>query len=120
MTRRKEDGEQIDSKNIRKHTLQEVYKISDENICYVHGECFDGVDNLIVGHGNDNRIIELKKKIAMCEEDYDYTQSSKNEENEYKCLLRYIQRLRKDVEVCMGECKYFYSRIRKNIDVVKV
>ena len=102
------------------HTLQEVYKILDENICYVHGECFDGVDNLIVGHGNDNRIIELKKKIAMCKEDYDYTQSSKNEENEYKCLLRYIQRLRKDVEVCMGECKYFYSRIRKNIDVVKV
>jgi len=85
------------------HTLQEVYKISDENICYVYGECFDGADNLIVSHGNDNRIIELKKKIAMCEEDYDYTQSSKNEENEeneeneYKCLLRYIQRLRKEM-----------------------
>lgn len=102
------------------HTLQEIYNISDDNICYIHGECFDGADNLIVGHGNDNRIIELKKKIAICEEEYNYTQSEKNKENEYKCLLRYIQRLRKDVEVCMDEWKYFYSRMQKNIDVVRV
>ena len=55
----------------------------------------------------------------MCEEDYDYTQNCKNEENEYRCLLRYIQRLRKDVEVCMDECKFFYSRMRKKIDNVR-
>ena len=51
------------------HTLQQLYKISDDNIYYVHGECFgEDDDELIIGHGNDYRIYEIKKLIEKFEE----------------------------------------------------
>ena len=44
------------------HTLQRLYKITDDKIHYVHGECFgEDDDELIIGHGNNQRIDEIKK-----------------------------------------------------------
>lgn len=103
------------------HTLQKLYKISDDRIYYVHGECFGEDDNeLIIGHGNDYRINEIKKLIKSLEENYDFTQKSSNEINEYKCLLSYIKRLRKDVNSHMEMCDMFYRKIGDNLDCINV
>jgi hypothetical protein len=103
------------------HTLQQLYEISDDKIYYVHGECFgDDNDELIIGHGNDYRINEIKKLIEEYKEDYDFTQRSSNKINEHKCLLRYIERLRKDVNSYMEMCEIFYARIGDNLDCISV
>lgn len=104
------------------HTLQEIYDISDEKICYIHGECAEDEEDLIVGHGNDKKIRDIRKKIEEYELNKysDYYQSSRNRKNEYKCLLRYIEKMRKDVGTCMSKCIYFYSKIEKEIDCIKV
>lgn len=101
------------------HTLQQLYKISDDKIYYVHGECSGGDDDqLIIGHGNDDRINEIKELIEKLEEKYDFTQRSSNEINEYNCLLSYIKRLRKDVNTHMVMCDTFYRRLGDNIDCI--
>lgn len=103
------------------HMLQRMYKIPNNKIYYVHGECFgEDDDELIIGHGNDYRIDEIKKLIQKFEEKYDFTQKSSNKINEYNCLLRYIESLRKDVNSHMAMCDIFYRRIGDNLDCISV
>ncbi len=91
------------------HVLQSIYKIDSDAIEYVHGECTGSEDDeLIIGHGNDNRIDELSEKIEEFDSRALY-QRERTEQLEYKCLLRFIRRLRKDVEFCMWKCKFFYT-----------
>lgn len=102
------------------HVLQRIYKIDSFDIEYVHGECTgSGDDELIVGHGNDRRIEQLKKII----EGYDSRslyQSERTEQLEYECLLRFMQRLRKDVNYCMHICDGFYNRFNREPENIKV
>lgn len=103
------------------HILQNIYGVSDRHIYYVHGECKSNKCNeLIVGHGNDDRIEELRNKIYRLEKNYDYAQSSNNRINENKCLLSYIERLRKNVSMCMLGCGSYYDTIDEEIDKIVV
>lgn len=103
------------------HTLQELYEISNDKIYYVHGECFgEEDDELIIGHGNINRIDEIKKCIDELEENYNYTQQMNNNINEYNCLLKYVETLKKDVEKHRSECNNFYEKIIGNIDYINI
>lgn len=94
------------------HTLQKVYRIPNYRIHYVHGEC-TGNDNdeLIFGHGNVKRISEIKKKLYSYKDEDDYVQTLRNEKNENECLLRYIERLKKNVPYCIDLCEWFYKDI---------
>lgn len=103
------------------HTLQKIYNILDERIHYVHGECSgNNDDELIIGHGNDFRIKEIETDINRFEEEYDYTQTSRNRIDEFYCLLKFLKRIRKDVDICLTSCNWFYRDIDKDIDIVKV
>ncbi|NFH79640.1 hypothetical protein FDA09_07475 [Clostridium botulinum] len=103
------------------HTLQKIYNISDERIHYVHGECLgDYDDDLIIGHGNDKRIEEIEQDIYRLEQEYDYTQSKRNQIDEYNCLLRFLNKLRKDVDMCKVSCDSFYRQIGKDIKIINV
>lgn len=103
------------------HVLQKVYEIPSDKIYYVHGECSgEDDDELIIGHGNDLRINEIKKLIKDLEEKYDFTQGSNNRINEYECLLRYIKRLRKNVNSHMNMCDTFYRKIGDTLDCISV
>jgi hypothetical protein len=99
------------------HTLQKIYRVNDLKIHYIHGEC--GEEDLIVGHGEQKRLSEIEIKIDSLEDEYDYTQESSNRINEYKCLYRYIDNVKKDVDIHRLGAKRFYSQIR-NIDKVIV
>lgn len=103
------------------HTLQELYGVVDERIHYVHGECF-GTEkaDLVIGHGNDQRIEQIRTIIEERTEDYNYTQRSYNRINEYECVLRYIKKLRKDVDGCKISCNYFYRSIECDVDNVNI
>lgn len=103
------------------HTLQELYDINDERIHYVHGECHgeDGGE-LIIGHGNDSRILEIKYKIEKLDKEYDYTQRNYNRRNEYRCLHNYLKKLRKEVDACKINCDYFYGCFEEDIEIVKI
>lgn len=103
------------------HVLQQLYNVPDSRIHYVHGESTSDEEcNLIVGHGNDERIDELKAMINRLEEAYDYSQSMQNRIDENKCLLRYIERLRKNVSVCMLGCNSFYNSIEDDVTTISV
>lgn len=103
------------------HTLEKVYDISDQRVHYVHGECKEeDEEELIIGHGNDDRIEMIEEKIKLYEEKYDFTQSSRNRINEYKCLVRYLKRLRKDVDTCKNECKRFYYQVKTKPECINV
>lgn len=103
------------------HTLQELYSIDDDRIHYVHGECYgDDGGELVVGHGNDSRIQEIREIIDKLDEDYDYTQTSYNRINEYRCLLSYIRKLRKNVEECKEGCNYFYNSIQGEVENINL
>jgi len=103
------------------HTLQKIYNIFDERIHYVHGECLGNDDDeLIIGHGNDYRIKEIQRAIDRFEEEYDYSQTSRNRIDEYYCLLKFLKRIRKDVDICKTSCNWFYRDIYKDIDIIKV
>lgn len=103
------------------HTLQNIYKISEDRVHYVHGECLgNDNDELIIGHGNDVGIEEIKNKIDILEDEYDYSQSSSNEIGEYNCLLNILREFRKDVNGCKSYCRDYYNRINGDIDLIKV
>jgi hypothetical protein len=103
------------------HSLQKLYDIDDNKIHYVHGECYgDDGDELVVGHGNDSRIHEIEEVIESFNTNYDYTQRSYNRINEYRCLLSYIRKLRKNVEGCKVNCSYFYDGIDEEVENVNV
>ncbi|MBU3130278.1 bacteriophage abortive infection AbiH family protein [Clostridium tagluense] len=76
------------------HTLQRLYKISDDIIYYVHGECFgEEDDELIIGHGDEYRINEIKELIEKFEEKYDFTQVRNNQISEL--LIKIYQKAKK-------------------------
>lgn len=103
------------------HTLQKIYDIPNERIHYVHGECLgDDDDELIIGHGNDERIVEIEEAISELEQKYNYTQSSKNEIDEYDCLLRFLKKLRKNVNSCKVDCDSFFKKIGDGIKIINV
>lgn len=103
------------------HILQQIYNVPENQIVYVHGESkTDGENDLIIGHGNDRRIEKLKDRISKLEEDCDFSQSSQNRIDENKCLLRYLERLRKNVSLCMMRCDKFYDSINEDVDIIKV
>jgi hypothetical protein len=87
----------------------------------VHGESTaDEPCDLIVGHGNDERIEEIEGRIARMEADYDYSQSTQNRIDENRCLKRYLERLRKNVSLCMMGCSSFYNSITEDVGVINV
>lgn len=103
------------------HTLQNIYNIMDKKMHYVHGECLGNDDDeLIIGHGNFGRINALNEKISNLEEEYDYTQSSSNEIEEYNCLLRILRKFRKNVLKCKYYCNLFFNQIDDNIQTIRV
>ncbi|WP_312832509.1 AbiH family protein [Sedimentibacter saalensis] len=102
------------------HTLQKIYNISEERIHYVHGECLGNDDDLVIGHGNDYRIQQIKSDIEKFKEEYDYTQKSSNKINEYQCLLRFLNKLRKDVDFCKYMCELFYENMGTDLDCINV
>lgn len=103
------------------HSLQELYGIDDDRIHYVNGECHgDDGGKLIVGHGNDDRIQEIKNKIEKLDGEYDFTQRSYNRRNEYQCLHVYLKKLGKNVNECIMICDYFYESLDDDIENVKI
>lgn len=103
------------------HTLQEVYGISEEKIYYMHGECSNDLgDELIVGHGNNDRIAKLNQIIIDLNNNYRFTQPELNEINEYKSLVKYLENIRKDVQYCIDSASSFYKSKAKSVDVIRV
>lgn len=102
------------------HILQKIYGINEIAIQYVHGECTGSEDDeLIIGHGNSERIKELNKII----QEYDsrsLSQTGRTKQLEYECLKSFIRRLQKDVECCMGMCDWFYDRITEEPEYINV
>lgn len=92
------------------HTLEKVYGI--ENVFHIHGEGgADGEkDELIFGHGNDQIINELKRKIRDYE-GKDYDQSSRNRKNEYKSEAEVLSLLRKPVQICENSLRSILSNL---------
>lgn len=95
------------------HILERIYHIPDYRILHVHGENTEWGDcELIIGHGNDDAIREHEKIIEKFDGN-DYSQFSRNRENEYKCELYNLKALRKDVDMCMRSCNYFLNKIEQ-------
>lgn len=83
------------------HTLEEIYGI--HNVLHIHGEASQLFDNgLIVGHGNDDVINRMAKKIDQLELD-DYDQPSRNRKIEYKFEKEILAGLRKPVGYCLSK-----------------
>lgn len=101
------------------HTLQNVYDIADNKIHYIHGEC-NGYDELVIGHGNDNRIEEISKKIDKIKSEYTYTQSELNAINEHICILTYLEKTRKNVSYCKSMLNSFYKTNCNNVEAIRV
>jgi hypothetical protein len=102
------------------HTLQNIHKIPNDNIFYIHGECLDDDSYLTVGHGNDSALAELANQISIEETEYDYTQSSRNSIDEKECMLSFMKSLRKDVEVHLMFLTDFLKEISPNVDEIVV
>ena len=82
-------------------TLEEVYDIPYNRVLHIHGECaLDTKDgDLIVGHGNNSAIQDLRQKIAEIENGVDWLgfQSERNRLREYQCEKSILEDLKKDV-----------------------
>ncbi len=103
------------------HTLQNIYNIPDNIIHYVHGECTGSQDDeLVVGHGNDERINEIKRTVNTLREEYDWKQSSMNRINEHRSLIDFLTLLRKDVTACVNECAWFYDSITDDVHNITI
>jgi len=102
------------------HTLEKIYGIKEEKIYYIHGECNGSYSELIVGHGNDDRIEEIERKISELEENFDYSQKNYNNIEEYKCLLNHITDLKKNVGECRLKSQEFYKKNELVIDTIKI
>lgn len=114
-----EDNEKFVSFNYT-HTLQKVYGIEDSRIYFMHGECTGDDDELVIGHGNDMRIKSIRQKIKEKEENFSWTQAEQNEINEYKCLLTYLEKTRKNVGLCKSMARHFYTNNCKNLENIRV
>lgn len=103
------------------HILQEIYGIDEYRIHFIHGESYGNEDDkLIVGHGNDSRINEISDKIDELESKYNWTQRSKNEINECKCVHKFLLKTKKDIYACKRLCNYFYDSFASNIEIIRV
>lgn len=100
------------------HTLQRLYRIPDQKIFYIHGECMDENSTLIVGHGNEDIIPELACQIREAEAKYDYTQSSLNAIDEMSCMLSFIKELKKDVSLHLQQLSHVLQEISLPIDEI--
>lgn len=99
-------------------TIEKVYDIDDKNILYIHGKCGE---KLIVGHGDDKKIRHIENDIEELEKDYMFDQSQNNRIAENYCILRYLQKTRKDTESCRDDAKWFYeNRVKNNVEKICV
>ncbi|URZ16265.1 hypothetical protein CLFE_023120 [Clostridium felsineum DSM 794] len=104
------------------HTLEEIYRINQDQILHIHGEALEYTENtLVIGHGNGIRIQEIKKDLEEYEKDY-FDQASCNRENELKCILHNLRELRKDVNLYINNCDTFLDKKIKHkcIDTIKI
>ncbi len=99
-------------------TLREIYKVSNEQIFFIHGECrYSGdSDNLIVGHGNTEAIKELEKQISSVEAEgfYMQEQAARNRLNEFKAEKEVLCNLKKDVDSII-----IYMKQKLNTNAIK-
>ena len=91
------------------HVLQNLYNIERFNILYIHGECTGSeYDNLIFGHGNKKRILEIENIINQYNNRALY-QSERTNLHEYECLKSFMQLLEKDVNTNLMGADRFYN-----------
>lgn len=102
------------------HSLEKIYGIQKNKIHYIHGECNGDYSELIVGHRNNERIEKIEHQILDLEENFDYSQKSYNNIEEYKCLLNHIIDLKKNVGICRLKSQEFYKKNELVIDTVKI
>lgn len=100
------------------HALEEIYKVDDDNVLHIHGEATEE-DSLVIGHGNDAGINDIKKDLEKYEEE-SYDQASRNRENELKCMLHNLKELRKDVDWYMKRCNVFLGEMPCKPEKVQV
>lgn len=99
-------------------TIEKLYDIDANNILYIHGKCGE---ELVVGHGDDKRILQIENEIEVLEKDYSFVQSQNNRITENYCILRYLQKTRKDTESCRRDAKWFYkNRVKSNVEKICV
>lgn len=79
--------------------LETTYRINEENVIHIHGSLRDNTDDPILGHGNSNRIEDIKgrrnhavikadeKESSICYVLQDYYQTT------YKNVLNYMHKL---------------------------
>ena len=93
------------------HTLEKVYGIN--KVFHIHGEASNTyVSELILGHGDDEVIDNLQKKIAELELK-DYCQAALNRKIEYKFEKQVLQELRKPVGNCIARLVSFINKIKE-------
>lgn len=85
------------------HTLEKVYGIED--VLHIHGEGHSN-ELLIIGHGNDEAIENLKENLSKLEENT-FDQASRNRENEYLAEIDILESLRKPVYLCISDLKRY-------------
>lgn len=89
--------------------LESVYGISSSDILYIHGKVRENEDSdLILGHGNQKGIEELKKKIGKIESEGYFlsSQAERNRLNEYKAEKTILENLKKQTELLVNKLKY--------------
>lgn len=101
------------------HILQQIYKIKDYNICYVHGECTGEDDNLVFGHCNEKRMKEIEEIIGEYDKRSLY-QAERITQLEYECLLTFMKSLQKDVAGCKLFLNSFYAFFKEAPENINV
>ncbi|MDO5151106.1 MAG: AbiH family protein, partial [Oscillospiraceae bacterium] len=78
-------------------SLERLYKISEEDIFYIHGKANDDNPSLVVGHDNNQGINDLEKQIEEKESDLysSYNQAMLNRINELKAEKKILENLYK-------------------------
>nr|WP_321293836.1 bacteriophage abortive infection AbiH family protein [uncultured Trichococcus sp.] len=56
--------------------LEEVYGIPGEQILHIHGSIDNEYDELVIGHGNSDKIINFRRRASDSREQFDEKQSS--------------------------------------------
>lgn len=100
------------------HTLEEIYKVDVDKVLHIHGEAAEE-DSLVIGHGNDEGINDIRKDLGKYEEE-SYDQASRNRENELKCILHNLKELRKDVDWHKQRCNTFLDGMLRKPKKVQV
>lgn len=87
--------------------LEELYKISPDNICHIHGAVANRKQRLVIGHGDKENSIRAKEKMHEAREQYDDKRSSI-----YHALAEYYERTKKDVATHIENNRYFFGNLR--------